>query len=498
MTEHITGDPVVDKPASTALDTQPVRSGLQFQPRVRAGIQLQISERRLLLMLGDAVATVCAVFIGLMVWSVVAREPFNAAFVLSRAAWFAVLPPMWFFLASANDFYNLRVTARRGQSMIRLLFIEMQLVVVYLIIFFLAGRDELPRLFILYYAILSFVLIALWRLTRPYLIGWTASRRRALVVGDGPTADSIQQAIAEEAADDYLVVGVIGSSEDHGAPRSQLGTGRDLPRLVKSKNISELIIAYDSTLPADVFQGILGCYEQGVAIVPMPILYEQITGRVPIEHVGQAHWAVVLPLEGNSLSLRIYLFLKRLMDMALALAGLACFGLLLIPLAIVMKLDSPGPLFFTQERTGRGGKVFKIVKLRSMIPDAEKHTGPQWATEDDPRITRVGKLLRKSRLDEVPQLINVLRGDMSIVGPRPERPVFVEQLSEQIPFYRTRLLVTPGLTGWAQVRYRYGNTAEDALKKLQYDLYYIRHRSLTLDVLIMFRTLGRVLSMAGT
>lgn len=489
---------MAENPVSPALDTQPVRSGLQFQPRVRTGIQLQISERRLLLMAGDGFATVFAVFVGLAVWSIVAREPFDARFVLPRVYWFAVLPPVWFFLASANDFYNLRVTARRGQSMIRLLFIELQLVVVYLIIFFLAGRDELPRLFILYYAILSFVLIAVWRLARPYLIGWTASRRRALIVGSGPTAESIQQAIAEEAAGEYRVLGMIGSSEENGAPRSPLGTGRDLPRLVKRLAISELIVAYDTALPVDVFQGILACYEQGVTIVPMPILYEQITGRVPIEHVGQVHWAVVLPLEGNSLSLRIYLFLKRLMDIAVALVGLACFGLILAPLGIAMQLDSRGPLFYRQERTGRGGKVFHIVKLRSMIPDAEKHTGPQWATDDDPRITRIGRFLRKTRLDEAPQLINVLRGEMSIVGPRPERPVFVEQLSEQIPFYRTRLLVTPGLTGWAQVRYHYGNTAEDALRKLQYDLYYIRHRSLTLDVLIMFRTLGRVLSMAGT
>jgi exopolysaccharide biosynthesis polyprenyl glycosylphosphotransferase len=480
------------------LKTQPARSGLQFRPRVRRGIQLQISERRLLLMAGDAAATLISVFVGLFIWSVVAREPFNATFIFQRAHWFFVLPALWMFLAAANDFYNLRLTARIGRSVARLLFIELQLIVVYLIIFFLAGRDELPRLFILYYAILSFVLIGAWRMARPFLIGWTASRRLAIIVGTGVTAEAIKRTIEQEAADDYSVIGVVGSSVDDGTDRTLIGTGRDLPILVRRYGISELIIAYDTALPADVFHGIIACYEQGVTIVPMPILYEQITGRVPIEHVGQAHWAVVLPLEGRSLSYNVYLLLKRMMDITLAACGLTVFAILLLPLAALMMIDSPGPLFYRQERVGRGGRIFRVIKLRSMVPDAEKDTGPKWASSDDSRITRVGRLLRKTRLDEVPQLINVLRGEMSMVGPRPERPVFVNQLSEKIPFYRTRLLVTPGLTGWAQVRYRYGNTTDDALIKLQYDLYYIRHRSLMLDLLILLRTVGKVLSLSGT
>lgn len=490
-----------EHPGASTLETHPARSGLQFRPRARRGVQLQISERRLLLMAGDAAATMISVFVGLFIWSVVAREPFNAVFIFQRAHWFIVLPALWLFLAAANDFYNLRLTARVTRSVARLLFIELQLIVVYLIIFFLAGREELPRLFILYYAVLSFVLIGAWRLARPFLIGWTASRRRALIIGAGATAETIIHTIQQEAPDDYHVVGVVGSSAAPAAAVAEhppIGTGRDLPSLVRRYGISELIIAYDTVLPADVFHGIIACYEQGVTIVPMPILYEQITGRVPIEHVGQAHWAVVLPLEGRSLSYNVYLLLKRIMDIAMAAAGLAVFAVLLIPLAVLMQIDSPGPLFYRQERVGRGGRLFRVIKLRSMIPDAEKDTGPKWASGDDPRITRVGRLLRRTRLDEVPQLINVLRGEMSMVGPRPERPVFVNQLSEEIPFYRTRLLVTPGLTGWAQVRYRYGNTADDALIKLQYDLYYIRHRSLMLDLLIILRTVGKVLSLSGT
>jgi lipopolysaccharide/colanic/teichoic acid biosynthesis glycosyltransferase len=167
-------------------------------------------------------------------------------------------------------------------------------------------------------------------------------------------------------------------------------------------------------------------------------------------------------------------------------------------MALAIKLDSRGPVFYRQQRLGRGGRVFMIVKLRSMRVNAEVGSGPQWATARDPRVTRVGRFLRKTRLDEVPQLFNVLTGQMSVVGPRPERPVFVEMLAREIPFYRSRLVVKPGLTGWAQVCYPYGSSTEDALRKLQYDLYYIRHQSLMRDLLIMVRTVGTMMTLRGT
>ena len=291
---------------------------------------------------------------------------------------------------------------------------------------------------------------------------------------------------------------MIGSIEEMAQPRSLLGTGRDLPQLVKRLNISELIIAYDSTLPADVFQGILGCYEQGVTIVPMPILYEQITGRVPIEHVGQAHWAVVLPLEGNSISLRIYLFLKRLIDIALSLIGLAIFAVLMIPLGIIMQLDSRGPLFFRQERTGRGGKVYRIVKLRSMIPDAEKRHRPAVGHRRRPAHHPRGQVpaqIAAGRSATVDQC--AARGDEHR-RPAPGAARLRRAALRADPVLPHPVARHTGPDGLGAGALHYGNTAEDALKKLQYDLYYIRHRSLTLDMLIMFRTLGRVVSMAGT
>jgi exopolysaccharide biosynthesis polyprenyl glycosylphosphotransferase len=239
----------------------------------------------------------------------------------------------------------------------------------------------------------------------------------------------------------------------------------------------------------------MDAYEVGVSIVPMPLLYERITGQVPVEHVSN-NWAVVLPIDGESF-LNPYPIFKRALDILVAAVGMVVFVMLLPFLALLIRLDSPGGIFYSQERTGLNGRIFRIYKFRSMRTDAEAATGAVFSHKGDPRVTTVGRFMRKTRLDELPQIINILRGDMSIVGPRPERPEHIKRLTEKIPFYRTRLTIRPGLTGWAQVRYNYGSTDEDALIKLQYDLYYIRHQSLAIDLNIMVRTVGKVLKMSG-
>jgi lipopolysaccharide/colanic/teichoic acid biosynthesis glycosyltransferase len=167
-------------------------------------------------------------------------------------------------------------------------------------------------------------------------------------------------------------------------------------------------------------------------------------------------------------------------------------------IALLIRLDSPGPIFYRQSRLGRGGQTFDLIKFRSMSVNAEKGTGAKWATKNDPRITRIGQILRRTRLDELPQILNILKGDIHLIGPRPERPEFTEQLEKEVPFYRARLAVKPGLTGWAQVKYRYGSSVDDTITKLQYDLYYIKHRSIMLNLLIILKTIGVVLSCKGT
>jgi exopolysaccharide biosynthesis polyprenyl glycosylphosphotransferase len=466
------------------------------------GFALQISERRLLIAIGDVIAIGASTLLSLRLWAQVGHLDFDTDFLRGQIGWFIFLAALWLILANVNEFYDLRLAAHPRATAACLARITAQLLVIYLVLFFVSARDALPRLFILYHAVISSILIAGWRLWRPYLTGWRAFRRRALIVGSGWAAETIIATLETDAPNEYNIIGLVRAYD---SPESTaigaypvLGTGRDLPTLTRQHEISELILTGSAELPADLFEGLLACYELGVTMTPMPILYEQITGRVPIEHVGRQHWTVVLPLDTHTISNRLYLAAKRLTDIFLALIGLIGFGLLLPFLAVIIRIDSPGSLFYGQERVGRGGKLFRVIKLRTMIANAESTSGPVWAQKRDPRITRVGAVLRKTRLDEFPQLINVLRGEMSIVGPRPERAFFVDQLTDHIPFYRTRLAVKPGLTGWAQVRYRYGNTTDDALIKLQYDLYYIRHQSMALDLLIILQTFGKMLAFQGT
>jgi exopolysaccharide biosynthesis polyprenyl glycosylphosphotransferase len=464
----------------------------------RSRLQLRISERRLLLMAGDMLGVILAVLIALRIWAFVAGEAFTIDFVFPRSIWFIILAGAWLLLASANDFYELRIAARRSSTLTRLALINLQLVVVYLIVFFLSPPLALPRLFILYYAVTSAIFVTILRLINPALSGWVSARRRVLIIGANRAAETIINTIRRSADHVYDICGVI-AEQDGGvktvANVAVVGTGKDIARLVLIEQISELILTSTNELSGETFRGVMDAYEQGTAIVPMPLLYERITGQVPVEHVSD-NWALVLPIDGTSI-FNLYPVFKRMLDMVLSLMGVLVFVLVLPFLALLIRLDSPGNIFYSQERMGLNGRTFRIHKFRSMRADAEATTGAVFSQKGDPRVTRLGRIMRKTRLDELPQVINILRGDMSIVGPRPERPEHVRRLTEKIPFYRTRLTVRPGLTGWAQVCYNYGSNDNDALIKLQYDLYYIRHQSLFLDFNIMVRTVGRVLRMSG-
>ncbi|OGY90218.1 MAG: hypothetical protein A3B30_02680 [Candidatus Komeilibacteria bacterium RIFCSPLOWO2_01_FULL_52_15] len=225
----------------------------------------------------------------------------------------------------------------------------------------------------------------------------------------------------------------------------------------------------------------------GLTYYNFTAFYEKITGRIPVGSLEKS-WFIENLLGGTK---RTFELIKRLIDIISVLV-FGTISLLLLPFIVVgIKLTSPGPLLYKQIRTGKGGTTFTTMKFRSMVTDAEQH-GPQFASKNDSRVTKFGRFLRKSRLDEIPQFINILAGDMTFVGPRPERPEFVETLSQQIPFYKERLLVKPGLTGWAQINYKYGDSVDDAMRKLQYDLFYIKNRSFTLDVSIILKTLNTI------
>jgi exopolysaccharide biosynthesis polyprenyl glycosylphosphotransferase len=474
-------------------------SGMLYHPKpVFRRFQLRISERRLLLMLGDVVAVAAAVLVAIGLWALAAPEPFDLTFVLARIHWLVILIVIWLVLAGSNDLYNLHVASSRGSTVRRLLSINIQLLLLYGVIFFFSAPLSLPRLFIIYYALVSFATITLFRMLNPALVGWLGEKRRVLIVGTDWAAVTMIGAIGRFAHDIYDIRGVIAEEDDilrELCDVPVLGTGRNLEQIITTENISELIVTSTHQLSGPTFQGVMTAYQRGVSIVPMPLLYERITGQVPVEHVIN-NWAVVLPFDQEN-ALNLYPSFKRALDIVLALIGSVVFLLLLPILALVIRADSPGGIFYSQQRLGLNGRRFNIYKFRSMRTDAESTTGAVFSHRGDPRVTRIGRFMRKTRLDELPQVINVLKGDMSIVGPRPERPEHIARLTEKIPFYQTRLVIRPGLTGWAQVRYAYGSTDEDAMSKLQYDLYYIRHQSFMLDVDIMLRTVGKVLKMSG-
>ncbi len=460
---------------------------------------LQISERKTLLSSGDLVLVNGAVLFALRVWTL--RDPrlsFSLKFILSQAHWFLILTALWLLSASLNDFYNLRLAANLRSTWLVLFRITTLVFLIYVAVYFVSPRHSLPRGVVLYHCAATLGLVGIWRTIYGVLFGHPFFRRRAVVIGAGQAGRTMIQAIEENLSSEYQLVGYI---DDDPSKQGQLiegvpviGSRRDLLSLVKEKDVSEIILAITHTVHSELIRAIMDCQEQGVQITLMPLLYEEITGRVPVEHVGD-DWSLVLPLDHAAIG-SFWPFFKRTLDIIISGLGLIMLAPLFPILALAIYVDSPGPIFYPQERVGKGGRPVRLFKFRSMIPRAEA-SGAVWAEENDPRVTRVGRLLRRAMMDELPQLINVLRGEMSIVGPRPERPIFAHQLADQIPFYRARHAVKPGMAGWALVNYGYSSSVRDALVKLQYDLYYIKHQSIYLDLLILAKTIGAMISFKG-
>ena len=267
-----------------------------------------------------------------------------------------------------------------------------------------------------------------------------------------------------------------------------------LDQLVRELRVDRIVVAFEERrgrLPTDE---LLRCRLQGVPIEEAEDFYEKLTGKIPAEAMRPSYLIFNRGFVQHPLAAAA----KRSLDVVLSLVGIVLALPLMAATALAIRLDSPGPILFRQVRTGRHGEPFTLLKFRSMRQDAEKATGPVWAQQNDPRITKVGGFLRRSRLDELPQLFNVLGGSMSLVGPRPERPPFVAELAGRIPYYEQRHIVKPGVTGWAQINYPYGNTIEDALQKLQYDLFYIKNQSLLFDLSILLNTVKTVVLRKGT
>ena len=340
---------------------------------------------------------------------------------------------------------------------------------------------------------LALTLMVSWRVSIHWFFGHPGIGERILIVGSGNLAVEVAREVLNRPDAGYRIIGFVGTDSDLLGkslinPRV-IGMTEQLGEIVKRENIDRIVVAMGERrgqLPTD---GLLRLSLAGeVSIEEGASFYERVTGRVSLNMIRPS-WLI---FSGRGRQARLTTISRNIVHWLVALVGFLLSIPIMVITAVLIKLESRGPIFYKQERVGKNGRTFVLAKFRSMKVDAEK-SGPVWASKDDDRTTRVGRIIRKVRIDEIPQFWNILRGQMSFVGPRPERPHFVAQLAEEIPYYEQRHLIAPGLTGWAQIKYPYGASIEDARQKLQYDLFYIKNFSLFLDAIIMFETIKIIL-----
>ena len=471
----------------------------------RGRASLQFAERKLVLVAVDLAILNGALLLMLSLWP----APIFAR-MLERFPWYAILlSGIWLVVSTFFNVYDLAKAASAIHSIWAAGTSVLITYTIYILIPYLSPvlPDRRTQITVLF--VTGLLGITTWRFLYTVVFSHPSFQHRALVIGAGWSGRTLVEAIQETASETgnpYLGTGydLLGFIDDDPAKQGDdvagvpvLGAGKDLIRLVQDLAPDEIIIAitHSQLINPELFRAILVCYEMGIPITTMATLYERMTGRVPVQHAGQ-DLTVLLPVSRPS-GFRFYLALRRVGDIVLSLPGLMIVAMVTPLVWLGNLLTNPGAIFYRQVRVGEHGQSFEIIKFRSMVANAESETGAVWAQQDDPRVTPVGKFLRRTRLDELPQFWNVLKGEMTLLGPRPERPEIIAQLSADIPFYSLRHVVKPGITGWAQVRYRYGASKEDAFVKLQYDLYYIKHLGPFIDFSILIKTIQVVLGMKG-
>lgn len=343
-----------------------------------------------------------------------------------------------------------------------------------------------------FFGVLAFTLL-IWRFLYIGLITSPRFFKRVLIIGDDVDIDQIGKDLLLKDPN-YEIIGFVSKNEKKSSKFDSYQMS-DLLNLALNKKIGEIVVVNSTeSLSSDLYQALVPLLKMGFPIKAYAHVYEEITNKVPIQYFNNDFY-FYFPFSRSNQN-RLYLLYHRIVDILVSIIGLF-FGLIILPFILIGNLiGNRGGLFYSQVRLGKSGKEFHIIKFRTMIKNAEEH-GAQLATKRDLRITKFGRFLRLSRLDEIPQFYNVLKGDISLIGPRPERPEFVKTLSEKIPFYEVRHVIKPGLTGWAQVNSNYAMSEEDMIEKLQYDLYYIKHRSVFLDLRIILKTISTVIFLKG-
>ncbi|MBD0833109.1 exopolysaccharide biosynthesis polyprenyl glycosylphosphotransferase [Aestuariibaculum sediminum] len=461
---------------------------------LKGGIHFNISERKVLLRLFDVIST-------LVVLCFVSNTFDFDYFTITenRWRWVFVLVLYLTVFATVFELYDLQKSSKLDKIATGIVFTVSTTVLFYFLTPFFTPELPNNRLQILYfYFSILFALLA-WRFIYLSLIVSPRFNKRILLVGEMTDLNNVIR-VFQQSDPHYKIIGYINCEKQH----VHIDTIEDISEfhidnmseVIKKQAVSEIVVISNKpdTITPEVYHDLMQLLNIGVPVREYSQVYEDITHRVPLQYVGMDFYKY-FPFNRNNKN-RLYRFLQRVFDILISVFGIL-FSLVLLPFIIIGNLlANRGKLFYTQKRVGLNGKVFKIIKFRTMIKNAEA-SGAVWATKNDTRITRFGKFLRYSRIDEIPQFINILKGEMSLIGPRPERPVFVKELSDALPFYETRHIIKPGVTGWAQVKMRYGSSLDDSLEKLQYDLYYIKHRSFLLDVNIMIKTLTTVIFFRG-
>ena len=394
------------------------------------------------------------------------------------------------------DLYDLKIFRRNIELGIRLLqslgvSSILLAALYYLFPLLIIGRG----IFLISLGLMGAIIVS-WRLIYNHFLKTRQLDQKIMIIGSGPLAKNIAKEIVERVDTGFKVIGFITDNPERVGQKlvnpSIINDQSQILDIAIKERVDRIIVALEERRGKFPDAQLLECKMRGIAVEEGIEFYEHLTGRLQVESLRPSF---LIFSDGFKKS-KLTMWTKRITEFSLSLIGLFLLSPITLVISILIKIDSRGPVFYKQERVGEGGKIFKLLKFRSMVENAETN-GPVWAEQDDKRITRVGRWMRKWRIDEIPQMFNVLKGDMSFVGPRPERSFFVERLRKEIPFYDQRFSVKPGVTGWAQIKYRYGASKEDALEKLEYDLYYIKNLSPLYDFLIIFETIKVVLSGKG-
>ncbi|MEI8064176.1 MAG: sugar transferase [Verrucomicrobiota bacterium] len=453
----------------------------------------RMPRRKLLLAVLDAIFTALA-----MLASVILRLGLVDGLNYFKTHWPAVTMAWLLFGVSyyVSGLYDTERLHRVGRTLTST-FIAVSIGMVMMMALFYAALSEqiLGRMIFAGYALFVFASVLLTRLIYIAASYRGLMAQRCLIIGTDSEARKVVELVESRARADIRILGLISCGHDHEqigkfiSNYPVLGSLETVERFVQLYNVERLIIAASTDAEPGLLRRLRTFRYRGMALVDFVSLYEELAQEIPVDHIND-EWLFHASMNNSRIHIRR---LKRLLDILTAIIGLLLTSWLMLLTAVLVRITSKGEVLFRQERLGRDSRPFTLMKFRTMRENAESQTGPVWATDNDPRTTWLGKWLRKFRIDELPQLINVLRGNMSLVGPRPERAVFIQKLSEALPFYSERLLVPPGITGWAQVMAPYAASIDDSKRKLQYDLYYIKHMSFTLDILIFAKTIRTII-----